>query len=115
MTRSDAMAGSVGPWPVLDRTGQGGGDPAEDTHLHTASIRRSAPSGTGRDRLRPFRASSRRLVVAALAAAIALSLVLPALRVATVAADGGSAMPDVTFYGRGYGHGVGMSQYGARG
>ena len=28
-------------------------------------------------------------------------------------ADG--ARPTVTFYGRGYGHGVGMSQYGARG
>jgi stage II sporulation protein D len=26
-----------------------------------------------------------------------------------------TALPSVTFYGRGYGHGVGMSQYGARG
>jgi SpoIID/LytB domain protein len=32
-----------------------------------------------------------------------------------VSADGGPGLPDVTFYGRGYGHGVGMSQYGARG
>jgi stage II sporulation protein D len=32
-----------------------------------------------------------------------------------VAADGVPPLPDFTFYGRGYGHGVGMSQYGARG
>jgi len=32
-----------------------------------------------------------------------------------VVADGVAPLPDITFYGRGYGHGVGMSQYGARG
>jgi stage II sporulation protein D len=32
-----------------------------------------------------------------------------------VAADPVPPLGDVTFYGRGYGHGVGMSQYGARG
>jgi SpoIID/LytB domain protein len=35
---------------------------------------------------------------------------------ATAVADGTPPpMPDLTFFGRGYGHGVGMSQYGARG
>ena len=48
-------------------------------------------------------------------AALALSAIGPALRIATVAADGVPGLPDLTFQGRGYGHGVGMSQYGARG
>ncbi|HEX2754150.1 MAG TPA: SpoIID/LytB domain-containing protein [Candidatus Limnocylindrales bacterium] len=54
------------------------------------------------------------LVFAAIAA-LALSALGPALRIAAVSADGASGLPDLTFYGRGYGHGVGMSQYGARG
>jgi len=48
-------------------------------------------------------------------AALAMSALGPALRVSTVSADGAPGLPDLTFYGRGYGHGVGMSQYGARG
>lgn len=48
-------------------------------------------------------------------AALALSAVGPAVGRATVSADGVPTLPDMTFYGRGYGHGVGMSQYGARG
>ena len=54
-------------------------------------------------------------VVAAAIAAIVLAALGPALRVATVSAAGAPGLPDVTFFGRGYGHGVGMSQYGARG
>ena len=54
-------------------------------------------------------------VVAAAIAAIVLAALGPALRIATVSADGAPGLPDVTFFGRGYGHGVGMSQYGARG
>jgi len=65
----------------------------------------------------PFRAARRRGF--GLAVATALVLVLsalgPAARIATVSADGVPGLPDLTFYGRGYGHGVGMSQYGARG
>jgi stage II sporulation protein D len=48
-------------------------------------------------------------------AALTLAALGPALRISTVSADGVPGIPDVTFFGRGYGHGVGMSQYGARG
>ena len=48
-------------------------------------------------------------------AALAMSALGPALGIATASADGVPGLPDLTFYGRGYGHGVGMSQYGARG
>jgi stage II sporulation protein D len=65
------------------------------------------------------------LVLAAVAA-LALSALGPAVGGATVSASVPlplsarqdtpvSGLPDLTFYGRGYGHGVGMSQYGARG
>jgi SpoIID/LytB domain protein len=47
--------------------------------------------------------------------ALVLSALGPALRIANVSADGVPGFPDTTFFGRGYGHGVGMSQYGARG
>ena len=53
--------------------------------------------------------------MAAVLAAAILSIVGPTLTVPRVAADGVPGLADVTFYGRGYGHGVGMSQYGARG
>src|SRR6476661_8787645 len=52
---------------------------------------------------------------AAATLALGLSALGPAVRTATVSADGVPGLPDLTFYGRGYGHGVGMSQYGARG
>ncbi|HET7030014.1 MAG TPA: SpoIID/LytB domain-containing protein [Candidatus Limnocylindrales bacterium] len=69
-----------------------------------------------RRRARARRRPSFRGFVAALV--VASSLVAPAARVAS--ADGTPPPPppplgDLTFYGRGYGHGVGMSQYGARG
>jgi stage II sporulation protein D len=63
------------------------------------------------------------LVLAAIAS-IALSAFGPALGTATaaplqarplVAVPSPPSLPDLTLYGRGYGHGVGMSQYGARG
>ena len=54
-------------------------------------------------------------IVLATTLSIALSAIGPAARIATVSADGAPGLPDLTFYGRGYGHGVGMSQYGARG
>ena len=56
-------------------------------------------------------------MVAALLAALVLSLFWPA----AASADGGATLTPIdpaaaiTFYGRGWGHGVGMSQYGARG
>ena len=55
--------------------------------------------------------------LAGLAAALVLSASSLGVRVSPVAADGvpPPAFPDTTFFGRGYGHGVGMSQYGARG
>ena len=55
------------------------------------------------------------IATVAVAAALLLTLLGPALRPMLVHADGVSGLPDMTFYGRGYGHGVGMSQYGARG
>jgi stage II sporulation protein D len=71
----------------------------------------------------PRRTSLQRLAVGLVAAA--LSFAGMSVRPAHVAAAdpawvpgplGSTApFPDVTFYGRGYGHGVGMSQYGARG
>jgi stage II sporulation protein D len=50
-----------------------------------------------------------------LAIAVVLTALAPALGRSTASADGVPGLPDLTFYGRGYGHGVGMSQYGARG
>jgi SpoIID/LytB domain protein len=64
----------------------------------------------------PRRGRRGRFAIAlAATAAILLAALGPALRIATVSADGAPGLPDVTFFGRGYGHGVGMSQYGARG
>jgi len=57
----------------------------------------------------------RRGLVAAAFVALLVSIVGPATRPAPALADGVPGLPDLTFYGRGYGHGVGMSQYGARG
>ena len=82
--------------------------------LPTPKIRRSRPTGSTPRASRHVRRRSSGLVVAALAS-IVLSALGPGLRIATVAADGVPGLPDLTFYGRGYGHGVGMSQYGARG
>ena len=61
---------------------------------------------------------SRRISIAAVLAAVLISVFGPGLRPSPAAADGvpiTPGLPDTTFYGRGYGHGVGMSQYGARG
>src|SRR4051794_2485387 len=74
---------------------------AEDSDLRMASFR-------------PAR-SLRGSVVSGLALAIALTAVGPAVRATAALADGSTGLPNLTFYGRGYGHGVGMSQYGARG
>lgn len=54
----------------------------------------------------------------ALAGALLVGILGPGAGIADVAADGATPAPpmaDVTFHGRGFGHGVGMSQYGARG
>ena len=56
-----------------------------------------------------------RPLVVTLVAAVVLAALGPAFRLSTASADGVPGLPDLTFYGRGYGHGVGMSQYGARG
>ena len=55
------------------------------------------------------------LFVIASIASIVLSALGPSLGIATASADGVPGLGAMTFYGRGYGHGVGMSQYGARG
>ncbi|HET7703157.1 MAG TPA: SpoIID/LytB domain-containing protein [Candidatus Limnocylindrales bacterium] len=64
----------------------------------------------------PRRSRPARLLLG-FAAALALTASGLGLRVQPVAADEvpPPAFPDTTFFGRGYGHGVGMSQYGARG
>jgi SpoIID/LytB domain protein len=64
----------------------------------------------------PRRPAMSRWVVA-LGAALVLTASSFGVRVAPVAADGvpPPMFADTTFFGRGYGHGVGMSQYGARG
>lgn len=53
--------------------------------------------------------------VVGLVAAIMLSASGLGAGVPVASADGGGLPSELTFYGRGYGHGVGMSQYGARG
>jgi stage II sporulation protein D len=74
----------------------------------------------------PLRAHRGRRMLAILAAAVialpGLGLGLPPVASVAAAETQSSwqpgplrARPDLTFYGRGYGHGVGMSQYGARG
>ncbi|MEA2518003.1 MAG: stage sporulation protein, partial [Chloroflexota bacterium] len=64
---------------------------------------------------RPRTAARRWLVAVAVVVVFTTSSL--AIRVANVAADGvpPSTFPTTTFSGRGYGPGVGMSQYGARG
>lgn len=74
----------------------------------------------------PLRAHRGRRILAIVAAAViavpGLGLgLMPVVSVAAVETQSSwqpgplTPRPDLTFYGRGYGHGVGMSQYGARG
>lgn len=85
-------------------------DPQRNPTLPSPAIDRFSPARRARRHSAP-------VVLGAIAAtaAIVLTLFAPALRPAPVSADGVPALESVTFYGRGYGHGVGMSQYGARG
>jgi SpoIID/LytB domain protein len=64
---------------------------------------------------RPTRVGGRAARAAVAAIVLVIAGLLPSGRMQTASADGVPPMPDTTFYGRGYGHGVGMSQYGARG
>ena len=81
----------------------------------------STPLPDRTHRPRPARPAHRRAGSSPWLTTMAAALVLTAssfgFRVSPVAADGlpPPAFPDTTFFGRGYGHGVGMSQYGARG
>ena len=78
---------------------------------------RSLPEPTSR-RFHPRRAARVRAGRAVLAAVASLVVAVSGLGwPATAVADGSPppALPDLTFFGRGYGHGVGMSQYGTRG
>ncbi|MFL5775664.1 MAG: SpoIID/LytB domain-containing protein [Chloroflexota bacterium] len=62
--------------------------------------------------------SIRRLVVVTTLASLALGVIAPATHVAAVDRPPPIVRgfpPETVFYGRGWGHGVGMSQYGARG
>jgi SpoIID/LytB domain protein len=80
--------------------------PAEEPLLPVPPSRRSHPRPPGHARIA-------RIV---LAAVTSLVVALSGLgSVTTARADGTPPLPDFAFYGRGYGHGVGMSQYGARG
>jgi SpoIID/LytB domain protein len=88
---------------------------AEESMLPALSIRRSCPAATPSGAPRRARSRLVRPVAIAAIATLLLSALGPAMRTATVSADGVPGLPDLTFYGRGYGHGVGMSQYGARG
>ena len=83
---------------------------------HGRSHERARPAGSP-SAFEPSRLVRRRAFGLAVAAmlVLVLSALGPAARIATVSADGVPGLPDLTFYGRGYGHGVGMSQYGARG
>ena len=76
-----------------------------------SSVAVGVGAGAGAARGRRRRAAG----VAFALAAMLLGLVGPAGRPSSTLADGGTGLPDLTFYGRGYGHGVGMSQHGARG
>ena len=82
--------------------------------LPTPAIRRSRRAGSPSRSSRRVRRRWGWLSLATLASLV-LSALGPALGIATASADGVPGLPDLTFYGRGYGHGVGMSQYGARG
>jgi stage II sporulation protein D len=99
VARTDAPAGPLDPWPV---------------HSRTATL---AFRGSTEDPPLPSR-SIRRLVVVLTLASLALSLGGPA-SIATAEDRTPPTVigipPDVTFFGRGWGHGVGMSQHGARG
>ncbi len=64
--------------------------------------------------MRPASLADRRSVRVAGSVLIAAILVAGGVGPATTAAAA-TPLDDLTFYGRGYGHGVGMSQYGARG
>ncbi len=81
----------------------------------------STPLTERTDRTRRWRPARRGAGRSAWFAGLAAALVLTAsslgVRVSPAAADGvpPPTFPDTTFFGRGYGHGVGMSQYGARG
>ena len=91
------------------------GAPARDPEV---AAERRVRAGAPRD-ARPGtrlggRTTSRRTLVAAALAAIVLAALAPAVR-PPVAVAGTTGLGPLTFYGRGYGHGVGMSQYGARG
>ena len=59
---------------------------------------------------RPLASALVGLVVAVVLSASGFGAGVP-----NASADGGGLPPEITFFGRGYGHGVGMSQYGARG
>ena len=92
-----ARAGPLDPWPVRRRTG-------------TLTLQEDSPL--------PSR-SIRRVVVVTALAALALSIAGSAAG-SRPAADRPPPIvigfpPETTFYGRGWGHGVGMSQHGARG
>ncbi|HUQ79321.1 MAG TPA: SpoIID/LytB domain-containing protein [Patescibacteria group bacterium] len=77
------------------------------------------PNRTERPRLvpAPRRQAGRARWLTGLAGALVLAASSLGIRVSPVAADGAPppVLADTTFFGRGYGHGVGMSQYGARG
>jgi len=75
----------------------------------------TSPRRTASHRSQPRRSRSGRRPALTILFAAVVALAGLGARPASVAADGVTPLPDITFYGRGYGHGVGMSQYGARG
>ena len=88
--------------------------PEEESNLPISSPIRPRSASIPAAASRRVRGRVQSFALAAVAALV-LAALGPALRISTVSADGVPGLPDVTFFGRGYGHGVGMSQYGARG
>src|SRR4051812_40617637 len=76
---------------------------------------RSRPGTTSPARSRPDRPARARRTAPIIRLVAIAALVATSLSVAPPTAHSVLALGTTTFYGRGYGHGVGMSQYGARG
>ena len=94
------------------------GRPVPHEHLAVDGSAGHASSPSTRDNMSlvrsrsPFRLGA---LAAALAVLAALGPVAAARPASVLAADPTPVGSSVTFHGRGYGHGVGMNQYGARG
>ena len=107
-----AGVGPVGPWPVTGTTG------ILAVHVHEETM-----PGSHARRHRPLSALAGLIAVLVLAGPVLAEDPSPSPSPTPTPSPSPSASPapspgltwPVTFHGRGWGHGVGMSQYGARG